>query len=198
MGWIEGLALTPEQQESYFEPTSSTEAASLYEHCARALDRSFAVGSHGLPLIGAGDWNDAMNRIGHHGRRESVWLGWFLETNLRNFARIAESRGESRRSASWRSTADSLVNSLEAEGWDGKWYRRAFFDDGSLLGSDENEECRIDAIAQSWAVISGAGDPGWARLAMRSVEERLIRRGDGLMLLFDPPFDKPSPDPGYI
>ena len=196
--WLEGPALEEGQQEAYFEPTESEDRATLYEHCARALDRSLDLGSHGLPLIGAGDWNDGMNRVGHQGRGESVWLGWFLLANLREFARIADFRGEGERAAGWRSTAASLQASLEAEAWDGEWYKRAFFDDGTPLGSAKNEECQIDSIPQSWAVISGTGDAQRARQAMESVEQRLFRRDERLMLLFSPPFDRTPLDPGYI
>jgi cyclic beta-1,2-glucan synthetase len=196
--WLEGPALEKDQQEAYFEPMESEERATLYEHCARALDRSLDVGSHGLPLMGAGDWNDGMNRVGREGRGESVWLGWFLLVNLREFARIAELRGEAERAAGWRSRVASLQASLEAEAWDGEWYRRAFFDDGTPLGSAGNDECQIDSIAQSWAVLSGAADPQRARRAMKSVQERLVRRDDRLALLFSPPFDRMALDPGYI
>jgi cyclic beta-1,2-glucan synthetase len=196
--WLEGPVLEEGQQEAYFEPEESEDRATLYEHCARALDRSLELGSHGLPLIGAGDWNDGMNRVGHEGRGESVWLGWFLVANLRDFARIADRRGEGERAGGWRRTADSLAKSLDAEAWDGEWYKRAFFDGGTPLGSAENDECQIDSIAQSWAVISGAGDEQRARRAMESVEEHLIRREDRLMLLFSPPFDRTPLDPGYI
>ncbi len=196
--WLEGRALAEGEQEAYFEPTESEDTAALYEHCARALDRSLDVGSHGLPLMGAGDWNDGMNRVGHEGRGESVWLGWFLVLNLGNFAGIAERRGEVERAKSWRSTADAIGAALEKEAWDGEWYKRAFFDDGTPLGSAESEECRIDSIAQSWAVLSGAGDEGRARQAMQSVGERLVRRADRLALLYSPPFDRTPLDPGYI
>jgi cyclic beta-1,2-glucan synthetase len=196
--WLEGPALEAGQQEAYFEPTESEDRSTLYEHCARALDRSLDLGSHGLPLIGAGDWNDGMNRVGHEGKGESVWLGWFLLVNLRDFACIADRRGEAERAATWRSTAASLATSLDAEAWDGEWYKRAFFGDGTPLGSAENEECQIDSIAQSWAVLSGAGDETRARQAMDSVERRLVRRDDRLMLLFAPPFDRTSLDPGYV
>jgi cyclic beta-1,2-glucan synthetase len=198
VAWLEGPALEEDQQEAYFEPTESEDRATLYEHCARALDRSLELGSHGLPLIGAGDWNDGMNRVGREGRGESVWLGWFLIVNLREFARIADFRGEGERAASWRSTAASLETSLDAEAWDGEWYKRAFFDDGTPLGSAHNDECQIDSLPQSWAVISGTGDKKRARQAMESVEERLVRRDDRLMLLFSPPFDRTPLDPGYI
>jgi cyclic beta-1,2-glucan synthetase len=196
--WLEGPALAEGEQEAYFEPKQSEDQATLYEHCARTLDCSLEVGSHGLPLIGAGDWNDGMNRVGHEGRGESVWLGWFLLMNLRDFARVADRRDEDERAARWRSSAAFLQAALEEEAWDGEWYRRAFFDDGTPLGSAENEECQIDSIAQSWAVISGAGDSVRARRAMESVERRLVRRDERLVLLFSPPFDQTPLDPGYV
>ena len=198
VAWIDGPILTEGQQENYFEPTESADRSTVYEHCARALDRSLDVGSHGLPLIGAGDWNDGMNRVGHEGRGESVWLGWFLIASLQEFAGIANGRGEAKRAATWMRAAASLEASLATEAWDGEWYQRAFFDDGTPLGSARNEECQIDSIAQSWAVMSGTGDMSRARQAMESVEQRLIRRDDRLMLLFAPPFDRTPLDPGYI
>ena len=174
------------------------QSGTLFEHCARALDRSLAVGSHGLPLIGTGDWNDGMNRVGSAGKGESVWLGWFLHTNLWEFARVADARGEHQRAEIWRLHVSALKASLEREGWDGEWYRRAYFDDGTPLGSATNTECRIDSIAQSWGVISGAAEPARGARAMAAVEKYLVRRDDGLVLLFTPPFDQESPDPGYI
>jgi cyclic beta-1,2-glucan synthetase len=196
--WLEGAALEDHQHESYFEPTRSEDRATLYEHCARALDRSLESGRHGLPLMGGGDWNDGMNRVGHEGRGESVWLGWFLLVNLRSFADIADERTEEDRAARWRSRAASLEASLEVEAWDGEWYKRAFFDDGTPLGSAENDECQIDSISQSWAVMSGAASEARARQAMESVEKHLLRRERGLLLLFSPPFDRTPQDPGYI
>jgi len=196
--FLEGPELEPEQVEHYFEPAISKETGTLFEHCARALDRSLAAGEHGLPLMGSGDWNDGMNRVGWRGRGESVWLGWFLHTNLWEFAKVADKRGETARAARWRERVATLKDALEKAGWDGDWYRRAYFDDGTPLGSAQNEECRIDSIAQSWGVISGAADPGRVTRAMAAVEEYLVRRGDGLVLLFTPPFDKTSLDPGYI
>jgi len=196
--WLSGRALEEGEQEAYFEPKESEDCSTLYEHCARALDRSLETGLHGLPLMGAGDWNDGMNRVGHEGRGESVWLGWFLLTNLRDFAPIADRRGEDLRAARWLVVADSIRNSVETEAWDGQWYRRAFFDNGTVLGSAKNIECRIDSIAQSWAVISGAGDKTRGRQAMESVERHLLRREDGLLLLLSPPFDQIQLDPGYI
>ncbi|HVH05728.1 MAG TPA: phosphorylase, partial [Myxococcota bacterium] len=198
VAWLEGPPLEDGQQESYYEPRTSEDRGTLYEHCARALDCSLAVGAHGLPLIGAGDWNDGMNRVGREGRGESVWLGWFLVSNLREFAPVAERRGEAARAARWRSSAASIAAALESEAWDGEWYRRAFFDDGTPLGSASNEECQIVSIPQSWAVRSGAGDPERARQAMESVERRLVRKDDRLLLLFAPPFDRTGQDPGYV
>ncbi len=196
--WLEGAPLADQQQEAYFTPSRSEDKATLYEHCARALDRSLDVGSHGLPLIGAGDWNDGMNRVGQEGRGESVWLGWFLLANLKEFARIAEARAEDERLARWRARASALQASLEREAWDGDWYRRAFFDDGTPLGSAANDECRIDSISQSWAVLSGAGDKQRSRRAMGSVEHELVRRAERLLLLLTPPFDRTALDPGYV
>ena len=173
-----------------FEPRVSETRATLFEHCARALDRSLAVGSHGLPLMGTGDWNDGMNRVGEHGKGESVWLGWFLHTILWEFAKVADSRGEHERAESWRLHVSALKAALERDGWDGEWYRRAYFDDGTPLGSAENTECRIDSIAQSWGVMSGAAEPGRASRAMGAVDRQLVRRPEGLVLLFTPPFDR--------
>jgi cyclic beta-1,2-glucan synthetase len=163
-----------------------------------ALDRSLAVGVHGLPLIGTGDWNDGMNRVGNQGRGESVWLGWFLYSVLAAFAPIAEARGQRPLAQRWRAHMKALRGALERDGWDGDWYRRAFFDDGTPLGSAANAECRIDSIAQSWSVLSGAANPRHAERAMAAVEEYLVRRGDGLVLLFTPPFDHSNVDPGYV
>jgi cyclic beta-1,2-glucan synthetase len=196
--FLEGPAIPPGQDDSYFQPAISEERGTLFEHCARALDRSLSVGAHGLPLIGAGDWNDGMNRVGHEGRGESVWLGWFLHTTLWEFARLADARGEHPRAAAWRDHVRALKASLEAHGWDGDWYRRAYFDDGTPLGSVANTECRIDSIAQSWGMISGAADPTRATRAMAAVEQYLVRRDQELILLFTPPFDRAPLDPGYI
>jgi cyclic beta-1,2-glucan synthetase len=196
--FLDGPALAAGEAESYFEPRVSAQNSTLFEHCARALDRSLAVGSHGLPLMGTGDWNDGMNRVGSAGKGESVWLGWFLHTNLWEFARLADLRGEHQRAEMWRLHVSALKASLEREAWDGEWYRRAYFDDGTPLGSALNDECRIDSIAQSWGIISGAAEPARGARAMAAVEKHLVRRGEGLVLLFTPPFDHTSPDPGYI
>jgi cyclic beta-1,2-glucan synthetase len=196
--YLDGPALLPEQTDAYFQPGRSAESASLFAHCAAAIGRSLEVGVHGLPLIGSGDWNDGMNLVGRAGRGESVWLGWFLHTVLAAFAPIAEARGQRPLAESWRVHMKALRRALERDGWDGDWYRRAFFDDGTPLGSAVNAECRIDSIAQSWSVISGAANPPHAERAMAAVEEYLVRRGDGLVLLFTPPFDHSDVDPGYV
>ncbi|MDQ3586014.1 MAG: hypothetical protein M3407_09610 [Acidobacteriota bacterium] len=196
--FIEAPPLEPGQDESYMQPTISQESASIYEHCLRTLDRSLEVGAHGLPLMGSGDWNDGMNRVGHEGKGESVWVGWFLYNTLEWFAPICEARGDLQRAKKYRAHMAQLKKALEENAWDGDWYRRAYFDDGTPLGSAQNDECRIDSIVQSWGVISGAADPHRAARAMASVEEYLIRRGDGLIILFTPPFDKSALDPGYI
>ena len=196
--FLEGPALRAGEHDSYFRPVVSGEHATLFEHCARALDRSLAVGSHGLPLFGGGDWNDGMNRVGEGGKGESIWLGWFLHATLSAFAPLAEDRGERARAAAWRRRAEGLRQSLEREGWDGAWYRRGYFDDGTPLGSASSDECRIDSIAQSWGVISGAADPARGASAMEAVDEYLVRRADGLVLLFTPPFHRTPLDPGYI
>ncbi|HLJ59115.1 MAG TPA: glucoamylase family protein [bacterium] len=196
--FLEGEALAEGQNESYFQPRVSDTAGSLFEHCARALDRSLAVGSHGLPLIGTGDWNDSLNRVGPQGKGESVWLGWFLHTILWEFAKIADARGEQQRAETWRLHVSALKAALERHGWDGEWYRRAYFDDGTPLGSATNTVCRIDSIAQSWGVISGAAEPGRGARAMAAVDQTLVRRPEGLVLLLTPPFDRTAHDPGYI
>jgi cyclic beta-1,2-glucan synthetase len=196
--YLEGRPLEPGETDAYFEPHVSAEWTDLFEHCARALDRSLAVGPHRLPLIGGGDWNDGMNRVGDQGLGESVWLGWFLHTTLWEFAKHAEARGDHVRAQAWRRHVGLLKAALEEDGWDGDWYRRAYFDDGTPLGSVVSAECRIDSIAQSWAVISGAAEPARGARAMAAVEEYLVRRGQELILLFTPPFDRAPVDPGYI
>lgn len=197
--FIEGPTLEAEQTENYFQPQVSREKGTLLEHCVRAIDRSLGVGEHKLPLMGSGDWNDGMNRVGIEGKGESVWLGWFLCTVLNNFAPLCEAAKDAvpDKAERYRAHAEKLRKALE-DAWDGDWYRRAYFDDGTPLGSAQNEECRIDSIAQSWAVISGMAEPYRAARAMAAVEQYLIRRGDGLISLFTPPFDKSKLDPGYV
>jgi len=190
--------LGSEEVERYSLYRSTDQSFSLYEHCLRAIRRSLITGSHGLPLMGTGDWNDGMNRVGIQGRGESVWLGWFLYSILKDFAPICEQMGDSSTSQTFEEQAKSLQDSLEKEAWDGAWYRRAYYDDGTPLGSSTNSENQIDSIAQSWSVISGAADPERGRQAMDSLMQRLVLRDEGIMLLFTPPFDKTSHDPGYI
>ena len=196
--FLEQPLLNPDELDRYMEPTVSQESADIFEHCVRAIDRSLTVGKHGLPLMGSGDWNDGMNRVGHLGKGESVWLGWFLYTTLAAFLPQVEARKDLERGEKYRDHMNALKKALEEQAWDGDWYLRAYFDDGSPLGSSQNEECRIDSIAQSWAVISGASDNYRMTRAMAAVEQYLIRRGDGLVILFTPPFDKGQLDPGYI
>ncbi|WP_373237578.1 GH36-type glycosyl hydrolase domain-containing protein, partial [Cohaesibacter celericrescens] len=196
--FLEGPLLAEGMHDAFFEPGISTETGSLFEHCARGLDMCLALtGENGLPLIGTGDWNDGMNRVGEAGKGTSVWLGWLLLSAIKLFAPFAEQR-DPERAARWRSHAASLNAALECIAWDGEWYRRATFDDGIWLGSVASEECKIDSIAQSWAVLSGAADKDRARTAMASLEQNLIRKEDGLALLFTPPFDQSTCDPGYI
>ena len=196
--FLHGPELNADEHDNFFLPTISAESASLFEHCARALDRSLALGRHGLPLMGTGDWNDGMNLVGEEGQGESVWLGWFLNVALKAFASIAKARGEIDYAARWQKHAAGLESALEREAWDGDWYRRAWFDDGAPLGSTANDECRIDSIAQSWAVISGVAAPDRAARAMAAVDQKLINTEDRLALLFAPPFDKTKLEPGYI
>ena len=189
--------LAADEHDRFFPPAIAPGTTALFDHCALALDHSLALGSHGLPLMGTGDWNDGMNRVGEAGRGESVWLGWFLHAALTAFAPLAEARGDTAHAESWRAHAALLVTGLE-QAWDGAWYLRAYFDDGTPLGSHADAECRIDAISQSWAVLSGAAGLDRAARAMRSVERHLIRPADSLSLVLTPPFDSIGPDPGYI
>jgi cyclic beta-1,2-glucan synthetase len=197
MPFLEAPLLAEGEEDSYLHPQVSSEKATLYEHCLRAIERSLATGEHGLPLMGAGDWNDGMNRVGRGGKGESVWLGWFLHATLEGFAPFCEAREDRERATQYRGHMTKLKTALE-NAWDGDWYVRAYFDDGLPLGSAQNDECRIDSIAQSWGVISKAADQQRAAHAMSAVETYLIRRGDGLVLLFSPPFDHSARDPGYI
>ncbi len=198
VSFIEGQTLMPGEHDAFFMPAVSDQAASLYEHCAMALDKSLVAGPRGLPLFGTGDWNDGMNRVGEAGKGESVWLGWFLFATLRDFIPIAESRGDEKRVAAWHLRSEQLQTALEDHGWDGAWYRRGFYDDGATLGSASNDECQIDAIAQSWAVISGAARADRASQAMEESYARLVGKADEVIRLFTPPFDHSKQDPGYI
>jgi cyclic beta-1,2-glucan synthetase len=190
--------LLPDEAEAYELPTTSSESASLYQHCLRALNQACTAGQHGLPLIGSGDWNDGMNRVGIAGQGESVWLAWFLIATLRGFAEHAEDRGDAAGAQELRRRADAYARAVETHGWDGGWYRRAYFDDGTPLGSAASPECRIDSIAQSWSVISAAGDPSRQERAMRAVQEQLVDEEARIIKLLTPPFDTMPQDPGYI
>jgi len=196
--FLEGRAVNPEEDSYYDLPGRSEESATLYQHGVRAIVRGLNFGVHGLPLIGSGDWNDGMNMVGAQGKGESVWLGFFLYHVLMQFTEIARMRNDTSFAERCQREAAQLRQNIERNGWDGEWYRRAYFDDGTPLGSAANAECQIDAIAQSWAVLSGAGDPTRSRNAMAAVDRRLVRRDHALIQLLDPPFDKSTLNPGYI
>jgi len=196
--FIEGQGLIPGEHDVFFLPSVSETEVSLYEHCARGLDIRLSTGTHGLPLIGGGDWNDGMNRVGEEGKGESVWLGWFMCKVLKDFERVALQQGDTARVERWGAYRKHLVESLDQNAWDGRWYRRAYFDDGSPLGSVDNAECRIDAIAQSWSVLSGAAATDKSVMALAMAYEELVKPSEGLALLFTPPFESSTRDPGYI
>ena len=196
--FLEGRALGADEESYYDLPGRSPEAASLYQHCVRAIEHGLRFGEHGLPLMGSGDWNDGMNLVGIHGKGESVWLGFFLVEVLNSFAELATRYGDPVFAERCRSEAEQLRQNLAKHAWDGAWYRRAWFDDGTPLGSSSNDECTIDSIAQSWSVLSGSGDAERTHLAMDSMDKHLVRRDRGLVQLLDPPFDKSAMNPGYI
>jgi cyclic beta-1,2-glucan synthetase len=196
--FLEGRPVKPEE-EAYFDlPNRAEESATLYQHCVRAIERGLRFGERGLPLMGCGDWNDGMNRVGHQGRGESVWLAFFLYDVLIQFADLARSRNDTAFADRCLAQATILKQNIELHAWDGQWYRRAYFDNGEPLGSQVNPECQIDSLPQSWSVISGAGDPKRSRQGLDAVDQRLIRRDARLIQLFDPPFDQSPLDPGYI
>ncbi len=211
--FLTGEALKPAEMERYTQFETTAGSFSLYEHCRRALEKGSTAGAHGLPLMGSGDWNDGMNRVGAEGRGESIWLGWFLHATLTRFAPLVDLMMDD--PAPYLQQAERYAQALEAHAWDGAWYLRAFYDDGSKLGSHEGVECQIDALAQSWAVLSGAGDPkprpvryardfaetgttSRAAQAMEAVNRLLVKPAEQMVLLFTPPFDKTTRDPGYI
>ncbi len=196
--FLEGRTLNPEEEAYYDQPQPSPEVASLYEHCVRAIKHGLRFGEHQLPLMGCGDWNDGMNLVGRDGKGESVWLAWFLYENLQLFAALARGQGDATFAEFCTGQAALLRSNIEAHAWDGGWYRRAWFDDGTPLGSSANDECQIDSISQSWAVISSGGDPVRARQAMTAVDQRLVRRDAQLIQLLAPPFDRSGLEPGYI
>jgi cyclic beta-1,2-glucan synthetase len=196
--FLEGRPIKPEEESYYDSPTRSEESGTLYEHCVRAIEHGFRFGAHGLPLIGSCDWNDGMNLVGKEGRGESIWLAFFFYDVLMQFAVLARQRHETAFADRCVAQARQLQQNVEQHGWDGQWYRRAYFDSGEPLGSKSNLECQIDSLPQSWSVLSGAGNPERARQAMQAVEDRLVRSEAKLIQLLDPPFDRSVPSPGYI
>lgn len=198
VAFIEGDRLEEGQMESYIVPRVSEHRATIHEHCVIALDRALDFGPHGLPRIGGGDWNDGMNLVGREGKGESVWLGWFIAHLLARYEPILRERRDDYRADLYVEKREALRKALEEHGWDGEWYRRAYFDDGTPLGSISAAECRIDSLSQSWAVITGLGDSERVKTAMRSVDQQLVREDDGLICLLTPPFNSSEPSPGYI
>ncbi|NMM05899.1 glucoamylase family protein [Polaromonas sp.] len=196
--FIDGPQIPEGAEDAYYAPQTSSQVASVYEHCARAIDRSLAVGAHGLPLMGTGDWNDGMNRVGHEGQGESVWLGWFLCSVVDSFVPFVHMCGDDARAARWLEARRGWVAALHDAGWDGAWFRRAFFDNGAPLGSAANAECRIDLIAQAWAVLSGASTPAFTTPAMQALQQQLVDDEAGLLRLLDPPLQHSANNPGYI
>ncbi len=196
--FVRARSLRPGEDEAYLPVQRTADCVTLYEHCCRAIDRSLTSGQHGLPLMGTGDWNDGMNRVGREGKGESVWLGFFLAEVLARFLPFCEARGDQDRVQRYRAYREKLVRALETHGWDGAWYRRAYFDDGTPLGSAENAECQIDALVQAWAVLSGVASPQRAERALKAVEEKLVDPEAKLIRLLAPPFDRAPQDPGYI
>jgi cyclic beta-1,2-glucan synthetase len=196
--FLVGRPIKPEEESYYDLPTRSEETGTLYEHCVRAIEHGLRLGAHGLPLIGSCDWNDGMNLVGKEGRGESIWLAFFLYDVLTRFAELARQRGQIGFADRCLDHARLLQKNVEEQGWDGQWYRRAYFDSGEPLGSHSNLECQIDSLPQSWSVLSGAGNPARARMAMQAVEEHLVRSEAKLIQLLDPPFDRSVPSPGYI
>ncbi len=198
VAFLEGRALNPEEESYYDLPGRAAESASLYEHCVRSIRHGLRYGEHGLPLMGSGDWNDGMDKVGQHGKGESIWLAFFLYSCLVRFGEMAIRHGDKDFAAECRKEAARLKINISAHGWDGEWYRRAYFDDGTPLGSSSNTECRIDSISQSWSVLSGGGESERSLKGMESADKYLVRREHSLIQLLDPPFDKSNPDPGYI
>lgn len=196
--YLEGNVLEENQDERYEKYLSSKQEGSIYEHCIKAIEKSLNFGENGLPKIGSGDWNDGFSNVGNKGRGESVWLGFFLVTILENFIPICQEKEEDTLAQKYEEIKNNLKRALNTNGWDGRWYKRAFMDDGNVLGSMENEECRIDSIAQSWSVISKAGDNDKKYISMESLENHLIDRENGIIKLLDPPFEKSKLEPGYI
>jgi cyclic beta-1,2-glucan synthetase len=198
INYLEGRLLNVDEESYYDLPIRSDQSATLYEHCIRAMEHGMRYGVHGLPLMGSGDWNDGMDKVGEHGKGESVWLAFFLYDILNRFSSLAAQKGDETFVEKCRKTTADLKKNIEEHAWDGNWYRRAYFDDGSPLGSVENDECRIDSLPQSWSILSGAGDKERSQTAMASAEKYLVKKDMGIIQLFDPPFDKSAMNPGYI
>ncbi|HAS74647.1 MAG TPA: glycosyl transferase, partial [Clostridiales bacterium UBA8960] len=196
--FLSDAPLSLHEEERYSSPSVTDETASLYEHCLRAIDHGHNFGVHGLPLMAGGDWNDGMNMVGIEGKGESIWLGWFLLKTLKDFIPHVIKKGDLEIAQKYENTSKALAYSIDQYGWDGKWYKRAYFDDGSELGTDSRSECKIDAIAQAWSVISEAGDVDKVNKAMASVEAYLVNKEEGLIKLLTPPFDRSDMEPGYI
>ncbi|MDD4504625.1 MAG: glycosyl transferase, partial [Clostridiaceae bacterium] len=197
-GFIEDEQLKEGEDERYKIPYISDISTSVYDHCIRAIEKALKFGHHGIPLMGSGDWNDGMSTVGNKGKGESVWLGWFLYDILMNFSELCSLKKDSNKADRYVNIAKEIAKAQEENAWDGNWYRRAYFDNGLALGSAENTECKIDSIAQSWAVISGAANPERAKEAIGAVEQYLIKNDDGLIMLLTPPFDEGNLEPGYI
>src|SRR5204862_8092734 len=195
--FLKAPTLANDANEAYGQPSPSSEDGTIFEHCTRAIDKGLTAGAHGLPLFGTGDWNDGMNRVGAAGRGESTWLGFFLHSVLTSFAPVCDARGDRATAVRYLEAARRLGMKLELA-WDGEWYRRGYYDDGTTLGSSQNDECKIDSIAQSWAVLSGAVPERFAERAMDAVRTALIARGPQIVPLLDPPLDQSAQDPGYI
>ncbi|MBN8550850.1 MAG: hypothetical protein J0M12_16160, partial [Deltaproteobacteria bacterium] len=198
VSFIEASPLEDGVMESYQQPTISGRRGTIYEHCLIAIDKGLTSGPHGLPLMGGGDWNDGMNEVGRHAKGESIWLGWFIIDVLKRFLPIVRDRRDNYRAQLFEKNIAGIAAAIEASAWDGEWYVRAFYDDGSPLGSSRNTECRIDSIAQSWSVLSGAGSPEHQKQAMASAMKHLVRRDASIVQLLTPAFDSSPQDPGYI
>lgn len=196
--YLHAELLNPDESEKYFIPDTAQMPESVYLHCIKAIEKSLVFGIHGLPLMGSGDWNDGMNRVGAKGKGESVWLGWFLYTVLNEFAPICIIRGDEDRAEKYKKVAELITQNIEKHAWDGQWYLRAFFDDGTPIGSEKNEECKIDSISQSWSILSGAADKTRSLTAIQSADRHLVKEEDGVICLLTPPFDSSPFDPGYI
>jgi cyclic beta-1,2-glucan synthetase len=198
LAFLEGPAIALDAEDAYFTPTQSSDMATVWEHAARTVDASLRVGVHGLPLMGSGDWNDGMNEVGREGRGESVWLAWFLVHTIASMAPLARQRHELRRAETWEAAAALLHAALIEDGWDGQWFRRAYFDNGQPLGTSSNTECRIDLIAQAWSVLSGAAPLALQTAAMDSAHRQLVDSTAGIVKLLTPPLEHSQPSAGYI